>query len=134
MSTNTRKIKIYSVKIQDINYEFIFETELNHLEKEVLLELSNPKYWDLQNTYVYLKDLQINDHDPRSELPVHVILGISDYKKIKTQERLGVDLPGEPIAELTKFGWVIVSSEKKLELQICYFPKHPYMIMKNFAA
>ena len=36
MSTNTRKIKIYSVKIQDINCEFCFKTELNHLEKGVL--------------------------------------------------------------------------------------------------
>ena len=40
MSTNTRKIKMYSVKIQDINCEFSFEAELTHLEKEVLLELS----------------------------------------------------------------------------------------------
>lgn len=44
MDTNTRKIKIYSAKIQDIICEFSFETELNHLEKEVFLELPNPKY------------------------------------------------------------------------------------------
>ena len=68
MSTNTRKIKIYSVKIQDINYELSFETELNHFEKEVLLELPNPKYRELQKTYVHLKELQINDHNPKSEL------------------------------------------------------------------
>ena len=123
MSTNTRKIKIYSVKIQDINCEFSFETKLNHLEKEVLLELPNPKYWDLQNIYVYLKDQQINDHDPRSELPAHVILGISDYKKIKTQERLRVGLSGEPIAELTKFGWVIVSSGKETGVTNMLFSK-----------
>ena len=43
MGTNTRKIKTYSVKFQDINCEFSFETELNHLEKEMLLELPNPK-------------------------------------------------------------------------------------------
>ena len=41
MSTNTRKIKIYSVKIQEINCEFCFETELNHLEKEVLRRTTN---------------------------------------------------------------------------------------------
>ena len=40
MSTNTGKVNIYSVKIQDINCQFSFEAELNHLEKEVLLELS----------------------------------------------------------------------------------------------
>ena len=42
-------------------------------------------------------------------MPVHVILGISDYTKIKTQERPRVGLPGEPIAELSKLGWIIVS-------------------------
>ena len=136
MSTNTRKIKINSVKIQHINCEFSFETELNHLEKEVLLELPSPKYRELQNTYVHLKDLQINDHDPKSELSVHVIPGISDYTKIRTQERPRIDLPEEPISELTKFGWVIVSPlNKKVELlELCYFPKYPYMIVKNFAA
>ena len=83
MSTNTRKSKIYSVQIQDINCEFSFETEINHLEKEVLLELPNPKYRELQNTYVHLKDLQINDHKPKRKILVHVIIGISDYTKIK---------------------------------------------------
>ena len=99
MKTNTRKIEIYSVKIQDISCEFNFETELNHLEKVALLELPDPKRRELHNTYVHLKDLQIDDHDLKSELPVHVILGISDYTKIKTQERRRIDLPGEPIAE-----------------------------------
>ena len=47
ISTNAKKIKIYSVKIQDISCEFGFETELNHLEKEVLLEFPNPKYREL---------------------------------------------------------------------------------------
>ena len=42
-------------------------------------------------------------------LPVHVILGVNNYTRIKTQERLRVGLPGEPIGELTKLGWVILS-------------------------
>ena len=37
MSTNTRKIKLYPVKIQDSSCESGFETELDHLEKEMLL-------------------------------------------------------------------------------------------------
>lgn len=44
MITNSREINIYYVKIQDINCEFGFETKLNHLEKEFLLKLPNPKY------------------------------------------------------------------------------------------
>ena len=134
MSTDTRKIEIYSVKIQDISCEFSFETELNHLEKVVLLELPDPKRRELHNTYVHLKDLQIDDHDLKSELPVHVILGISDYTKIKTQERRRIDLPGEPIAEQTKFGWLIVSPGQEGEVTNMLFSKtslHDYEKLCN---
>ena len=40
-------------------------------------------------------------------LPVHVTLGAGDYTKIKTQVRPTVGQPGEPIAELTRLGWII---------------------------
>ena len=32
---------------------------------------------------------------------------MNDYTRIKTQERPRLGLPGEPIAELLKLGWVI---------------------------
>ena len=79
----------------------------------VLLELPTPKHQDLQKSYQHLKDTKINDHDKKLELPVHVISGVNDYTRIKTQERLRVGLPGEPIAELTKLGWVILSPGKE---------------------
>ena len=74
----------------------------------MLLELPNPEYQNLQNSYQHLKDNKINDHDKKFELPVHVILRVNDYTNIKTQERPRVWLPGEPIAELTKLGLVIL--------------------------
>ena len=40
----TRKLKIYSAKIQDLNNKFTFAKELNKLKKEVLLTLPNLKY------------------------------------------------------------------------------------------
>ena len=61
--------------------------------KRGLIRTPQPKIPRTTNTYVHLKDLQINDHDPKSELPVYVILGISDYTKTKTQERPRVGLP-----------------------------------------
>ena len=65
---------------------FKFQTEINKLEKSVLLELPNPEYQNLQNSYQHLKDMKINDHDKKLYLPVHVILGVSDSTRIKTQE------------------------------------------------
>ena len=67
----------------------------------MLLELPNPEYQNLQNSYQHLKDVKINDHDKKFELPVHVILGVNDYTRI---ERPRVGLPGEPIVELAKLG------------------------------
>ena len=75
---------IYSVQISDTKHQFSFQTELNKIEKSVLVELSNPKYLELQNKYQHLKDLEINDNDPKT---VHIILDVKDYTKMKTQER-----------------------------------------------
>ena len=69
----------------------------------MLLELPNPEYQNLQNSYQHLKDIKINEHDKKLYLSVHVIPGVSDYTRIKTQERPKVS---EPKAELTKLDWV----------------------------
>ena len=79
----------------------------------MLFELPNLEYQNLQNSYQHLKDIEINDHDKKVEFPVQVILGVNDYTKIKTQERPRVGLPGKPIAELTKLGWIIFITWKR---------------------
>ena len=55
--------------------------------KKDVIRTSQPKIPITTKYIFHLKDLQINDHDSKTELPVHVILGICDYTKIKTQER-----------------------------------------------
>ena len=57
------------------------------------------------------------------QLPIHVILGISDYTKLKTQEWFIVTVPEEPIAELTNFGWVIVSPGQETGVTNMLFSK-----------
>ncbi|XP_067039904.1 uncharacterized protein [Acropora muricata] len=47
----------------------------------------------------------MEDTDSKSQLPVHMILGASDYAKIKTQE-----------AEFTRFGWAIMSPGLETDL------------------
>ena len=99
-----KNIPVYSVEIKDINNEFSFKTEIKELEKSVLLELPNPNYREIQNNYQHLRDITLRDYDTKSELPIHMILGISDYTKIKTPETARIGLPGEPIVELTQLG------------------------------
>ena len=60
-----RKVPVYSLEIKYINNEFSFKTEINKLEKGVLLELPNPDYREIQNN---LRDINLNDYDRKSEL------------------------------------------------------------------
>ena len=47
------------------------------------------------------------DTNTKDELPIHLILGSSEYTQIKmsTFPRLGQK--GEPVAENTRLGWII---------------------------
>ena len=49
----------------------------------------------------------MNDTDENEQLPVHIILGASDFAKIKIEKSPRVGKIGEPLAELTKMGWVM---------------------------
>ena len=54
--------------------------------------------------------------DTKPELPIHVILGASDYVKIKIQKCPRVGEINEPIAEQTKMGWIIISLGRESDL------------------
>ena len=116
MNASSKKIPIYSVQISNTKHQFNFQTEFHKLEKSVLVELPNPKSLKLQNKYQHLKDLEINGNDPKVVLPVHIILGVTDYTKIKTQERPRVGLEGVPVTEFTKQEWVVVSPGNNSEV------------------
>ena len=77
----------------------------------------------MQKKYAHLSDIIITDHDTKTDLPVNVILGAGDYTKIKTQERARVGQPGDPIAELTRLGWVVISPSQKSSLTNMMFSK-----------
>lgn len=58
----------------------------------------------------------MDDTDQKPELPIHLVLGAGEYAKIKTGSMLTVGQPGEPIAELTRFGWTVMSPGKEVDL------------------
>ena len=43
-NSTTKKLKICNLKAQNFDENFSFQTELNKLEREVLITLPNPKY------------------------------------------------------------------------------------------
>ena len=82
VSSSMRKVPVYSLEIKYINNEFSFKTEINKLEKSVLLELPNPNYREIQNN---LRDVNLNDYDTKSELIT---------QKLKHQREREQDYPG----------------------------------------
>ena len=88
MHSVVKKSEIYHFEIGDINQEFKIGIEINKLEKEVLLELPNPNYPEIQKSYNHLKDIIINDTDTKKDLPVHVILGTGDYRILRLKRGL----------------------------------------------
>ena len=86
----TKNIKIYYVKIQDVDEKYSFKTELNKLEREVLLTLPIPKYSKTLKNYPHIREVRINDTDEKEELPLHFILMASDFAKIKIEKSPGL--------------------------------------------
>ena len=66
--------------------KYSLNTELNKLEREVLLTLPNPKYSEILKKYPHLKEGHMNDTDEKEQLPVYKILRASDFEKIKIEK------------------------------------------------
>ena len=54
-----------------------------------------------------------DDDDTKAELPVHIVLGASNFSKIKTNMPARTRKTGEAVAELTKSGWMIILTGKE---------------------
>ena len=88
------------------------EIEFSKVERKALLTLENPHYSRLIEKYQHLKGVVMEDNDQKPELPIHVILGVGEYSKIKTKTMIKVGKQNEPIAEKTHLGWTITSPGK----------------------
>ena len=56
MHSVVQKTAIYELQIRDTNHEFTLKTESNKVEKEVLLEIPNPNFSEMQKKYPHLSD------------------------------------------------------------------------------
>ena len=112
MNSTTRNIEIYKATIESLSRTFTVEVELSRVERKRLLTLENPQYSNLIKKYQHRKGVVMEDNDQKPELPIHVILGVGEYLKIKTKTMIKVGKQNEPIAERTHLGWAITSLGK----------------------
>ena len=109
MSATEREIEVHKVVIKSLSGDFHLQTEVTKVNRSVLLKLENSGYKRLVQQYDHLKGVEMDDMDVKRELPVHLILGTSEYAQIKTETTPRIGKPGETIAELTRLGWTIMS-------------------------
>ena len=57
MHSVVQKNAIYELQIRDTNHEFTLNIEPNKVEKEVLLEIPNPSYTEMQEKCAHLRDI-----------------------------------------------------------------------------
>lgn len=111
----TREVELSAIKVCSTEGSEELSGNVTRVEREELLRINNPHYQKIIDLYTHLKGVEMMDHDPKPHLPVHVILGASDYAAIKMSDRPCIGLPGEPVAEKTKLGWTIMSAGTEID-------------------
>ena len=67
-------------------------TRINKIDKGVLLTVPNSKYVELISKYCR-HGVVMDDTDEKNQLPIHAILGGSEYSRIKTKSKPESDNP-----------------------------------------
>ena len=111
-----KPVELFNVKISSLKRDFTFNTEVTKVYKRELLSLENPRYKQCLEKYEHLKGVEMDDLDNKNIMPVNLILGASDYARIKTETAPRIGALNEPVAEKTKLGWTIISSGKEVDL------------------
>ena len=115
MSSKLERLETYETEIQSVDGDFSMQVDLIKVNKSELLSIDNPHYKVQVDTYPHLKGVHIHDDDAKPQLPVQVVLGGGEYARIKTESCPRVGKEGEPIAELTKLGWFIMSPGQEFD-------------------
>ena len=113
LGSSTTNVEIYPATLGAINGSFDMNIELTKVCKPQLLTIDNPNYATLLSKYSHLKGVKIEDNDSRLQIPIHVVLGASEYATIKTSTAQRVVKPGQPVAEKTLLGWTLMSPERE---------------------
>ena len=115
MASKVTQLEIYDLEFRSVNDQFVLPVRATKINKAELLKIENPKYGELIGNYPHLKGVSVNDDYTKHVLPIHVVLGSGEYAKIKTQTKPRIGQQNEPVAELTKFGWFVMSPGTEIE-------------------
>lgn len=118
LGSSVTNIEIHKVKLESVDGMYETSVNVSKVDKKVLLNQPNPRYSELIEEYPHLKGVKMSDTDKKDELPIHVVLGASEYAAIKTKTPARVGLPGQPVAEKTLLGWTILKPGQEVDLNM----------------
>ena len=101
MGQITKNIQTYQLHVESAETGFGIEVQVSKVDRDKLLVLDNPKYAEKIAKYSHLSGVEMIDKDQKDQLPVHMVIGASDYARIKTETPPKIGQPGEPVAEKT---------------------------------
>ena len=83
INSTTRKIDVFEIKINDVSKNFQFKAEVSKAEREKWLLLPNPNYESVLRPHQHFWDIKMTDTDTKTESPIRLVLGASEYTRIK---------------------------------------------------
>ena len=83
----------------------------------------NSRYSDTIREYPHLKEVEMDDKNQKKQLPIHLISGVSDYTKIKSDCKRRKGILIEPVDEFTNLGWTLISAGAVINTTVMFFAK-----------
>jgi len=118
MSSKGTRLEVYDLELQSVNHQYSLSVKAAKVNKTELLSIDYSNYRALIEKYSHLKGVHVNDDYTKASFPVHVVLGSGEYARIKTETKPKIVQENDPIVELTKFGWFLMSPGKELDKNI----------------
>ena len=106
----SKTVEVYKIQLRSIVNEETLDIECINAEKDVLTFLPKPCIDQIKKNNHRLRRLVFCEETIQSDLlPVHIMLGVTDYQRIRTGEPpvIGTNPDRDPGAEFTKFGWAL---------------------------
>ena len=104
LGSMTTIVEMY-INATSISGDFSMGMTVSKVGKPELMTLENPKCEELMERYTHLRGVYMDDKDAKLQLPIHLVLGASEYARIKTR----IELSGQPVAEKTTLAWTMMS-------------------------
>ena len=125
MQSKNQVIELHKLKISNV------DTEVTKVNRSQLLSLGSPKYKEKIARFPHLQGIIMDDTDEKADLPIHLILGASEYARVKVNSMPRIGKLGEPIAELTHLGWTMMSPGKEVDLITMFLTQASSCAYKN---